>query len=75
MKIIICRVSKFMSIYPKTIAKKKVNDNSYRLVQFSDKFVIYKDSMIRGKEADFGEEVKQFSDEIKAMKFFNNIGK
>lgn len=46
---------------------------SYHLVKFSNRYVIFRDSRVRGEEAEFGDRIKEFSNEVKAKKFFGQL--
>ena len=56
-----------------TIETKKVGRNSCRLKLFSDKYVIFKQDISQGGEAEFGEKVGEFTDEKKAKAFFEKL--
>lgn len=62
-----------MSNNSRTVEIKEIDGNRYRLVKFNDKFVIYKCNKTNAKEAQFGQDIKQFSDENEAKKFFNKL--
>jgi len=59
----------------RTILTKVSEDGkqSYRLVKLSNKYVIIRDSRAQGKEAEFGNEIKGFSDEAEAKKFLDKL--
>jgi hypothetical protein len=56
----------------KTLDRKVKNNKSYRLEEFRDNYVIYRNSQAQG-EADFSEELKCFSEIEKAKDFFKKI--
>lgn len=60
----------------RTISKKVTEDGKYhyRLVKFSDKYVIFRNQSNQSlKEAEFGETMSEFTDEKKAKNFFDKI--
>lgn len=60
----------------KTILKKVSRDGKrhYRLIRFDDKYVVFKTTHLNGvTEAEFSETLREFSDEEKAKKFFNQF--
>ena len=60
----------------RTISKKVTKDGKYhyRLVKFSDKYVIFRNQSNQPSgEAEFGETISEFTDEKKAKNIFDKI--
>ena len=58
------------------ITNKKITQDgqNYRLVIFNNhQYLIYKDSMVTGKEAEFSKKIAEFKNEKKAMEYWNKI--
>lgn len=45
----------------------------YRLVSLGSHFIIYKDSMATGNEAEFSDKIAEFRDEKKALEYWDKI--
>lgn len=60
------------SLYMK-LNKTNKDGQRYRLVSLGTYFIIYKDSMATGHEAEFSDKIAEFRDENKALAYWNKI--